>query len=185
MKAILCKKKKVLAAKKNLELKEIKLFRLFWKRPNNGKKKQKNQLKFLIVKFLNLWTGEISWVMTLHLHSEIKVDVVHVIQFHSSKLLKQDWDLNMEKMYHFYHLKWWWLAIIWMKAAMEDGLILISLWLKMVILFQKNALHTFQGQKETNAQIIVNVHQLQRFKKVSSLEEDGVILQKKLWWKKF
>jgi hypothetical protein len=90
MKEISCKKKKVLAAKKNLELKEIKLFRPFWKRPNNGKKKQKNHLKFLIVKFLNLWTGEISWVMTLLLHSEIKVDVVHVIQFHSSKLLRQD-----------------------------------------------------------------------------------------------
>jgi hypothetical protein len=44
---------------------------------------------------------------------------------------------------------------------------------------------TFQRQKETNAQIIVNVHRLQKFKKVSSLEVDGVILQKKLWWKKF
>jgi hypothetical protein len=44
---------------------------------------------------------------------------------------------------------------------------------------------TFQGQKETSVQIIVNVHQLQKYKKVSSLEEDGVILQKKLWWKKF
>ena len=185
MKEILSKKKKVLAARKNLELMEIKLLRLFWKRLNNGKKKQKNHLKFLIVIFLKLWTGENSWVMILHLHSEIKAGVVHVILFHSSKLLKQDLDLNMEKMFLFYHHKWWWLATIWMKAVMEDGLILIFLWLKMVILFLKNVLLTFQRQKETNAQIIVNVHRLQKFKKVSSLEVDGVILQKKLWWKKF
>jgi len=105
MKAILCKKKKVLSAKKNLELKVIKLLRQFWKRLNNGKKKLKNHLKFPIVKFLKQWTGEISWVMTLHLHSEIKADVVHVIQFHLSKLLKQDLDLNTEKMFPYYHLK--------------------------------------------------------------------------------
>jgi hypothetical protein len=105
MKEILSKKKKVLAARKNLELMEIKLLRLFWKRLNNGKKKQKNHLKFLIVIFLKLWTGENSWVMILHLHSEIKAGVVHVILFHSSKLLKQDLDLNMEKMFLFYHHK--------------------------------------------------------------------------------
>lgn len=105
MKEILSKKKKVLATRKNSESMEIKLLRLFWKKHNNGRKKQKNHLKFLIVKFLTLWTGESSWVMTLHLHSEIKADVVHAIQFHLSKLLKQDLDLNTEKMFLFYHHK--------------------------------------------------------------------------------
>jgi uncharacterized protein Veg len=54
MKEILYKKKKELEAKKNSVLKEIKLLRLFWKKLNNGRKKQKNHLKFLIVTFLKL-----------------------------------------------------------------------------------------------------------------------------------
>jgi len=91
--------------KKNLELKETKLLKQFWKKLNNGRKKLKNPLKSPIARFLKVWTGEISWVMTLHLHSEIKADVVHVIQFHLSKLLKQDLDLNTEKMFHYYRLK--------------------------------------------------------------------------------
>lgn len=91
--------------KKNLELKETKLLKQFWKKLNNGRKKLKNLLKSPIARFLKVWTGEISWVMTLHLHSEIKADVVHVIQFHLSKLQKQDLDLNTEKMFHYYRLK--------------------------------------------------------------------------------
>jgi hypothetical protein len=105
MKEISFKKRKVLVVKRNLELKETKLLRLLWKRLNNGRKKLKNLLKFLIARFLKQWTGEISWVMTLHLHLEIKADVVHVTRFHLSKLLKQDLDLNTEKIFHYYHLK--------------------------------------------------------------------------------
>jgi hypothetical protein len=62
---------------------------------------------------------------------------------------------------------------------MEDGHISMYFWLKMDIWFQKNVLLINKRQKETIAAIMAVANQLQKFKDLILLEEDGEILLRK------
>ena len=142
-------------------------------------------MKSLIVKYQNHLILEILMDMILLATLEIKEDVAHATQFHSLKLWKLDWNWNMENSHQCFLLNNLWHVTIWMKDAMEDGLILMYFWQKMDIWFQKNVHHINKKQREIIAVTMAVVNQSLKFKDLILLEEDGETHLKKKWWRKF